>query len=71
MSARLIKKAPVQERVFTLGQGIKFPISVPLQNIGTTYEYRQGIVIKVNRVTVDVQDAKGNIYRVDKCDLEE
>jgi hypothetical protein len=57
MSTRLIKKAPVQEQVFTVGQSIQFPIWVPLQNIGTTREWRDGIVVKVNRVTIDVQTA--------------
>ena len=69
MSTRLIKKAPVQERVFTVGQSIQFPVLVPLQNIGTTYEWREGIIVKVNRVTIDIQTAKGNVYRVDKFDL--
>jgi hypothetical protein len=69
MSTRLIKKAPVQEQVFTVGQNIQFPIWVPLQNIGTTREWKDGTVVKVNRVTIDVQTAKGNVYRVDKFDL--
>ena len=69
MSTRLIRKTPVQERVFTVGQSIKFPIWVPLQNIGTTIEWYDGIVVKVNRVTIDVQTANGNVYRVDKFDL--
>ena len=69
MSTRLIKKAPVQERVFTVGQSIKFPIWVPLQNIGTTMEWFDGIIVKINRVTIDIQDNYGDIYRVDKFDL--
>ena len=69
MSTRLIKKAPVQERVFTVGQSIQFPIWVPLQNIGTTIELFDGIIVKVNRVTIDIQTANGNVYRVDKFDL--
>ena len=69
MSTRLIKKAPVQERVFTVGQSIKFPLWVPLQNIGTTIEFFDGIIVKVNRVTIDIQTANGNVYRVDKFDL--
>jgi hypothetical protein len=69
MSTRLIRKAKVQEQVFTVGQNIQFPIWVPLQNIGTTREWRDGTVVKVNRVTIDVQTAKGNVYRVDKFDL--
>jgi hypothetical protein len=69
MSTRLIKKAPVQERVFTVGQSIQFPFLVPLQNIGTTYEWREGIIVKINRVTIDIQTANGNVYRVDKFDL--
>jgi len=69
MSTRLIRKATTQERVFTVGQSIKFPIWVPLQNIGTTMEWRDGVVVKVNRVTIDIQTANGNVYRVDKFDL--
>jgi hypothetical protein len=69
MSTKLIKKAPVQERVFTVGQSIKFPISIPLQNIGTTCEWYDGIVVKVNKVTVDIQTDNGAVYRVDKFDL--
>ena len=69
MSTRLIRTAAKQERVFTVGQNIQFPIWVPLQNIGTTREWRDGVVVKVNRVTIDVQTANGNVYRVDKFDL--
>ena len=69
MATRLIKKAPVQERVFTVGQSIQFPIAVPLQNIGTTYDWIDGIVVKVNRATIDIETAKGDVYRVDKFDL--
>jgi hypothetical protein len=32
-------------------------------------EWRDGVVVKVNRVTIDVQTANGNVYRVDKFDL--
>lgn len=69
MATRLIKTAAKQERVFTVGQNIQFPVWVPLQNIGTTREWRDGTVIKVNRVTVDIQMVSGNVYRVDKFDL--
>jgi hypothetical protein len=69
MSTRLIRKTPTQEQVFTVGQSVKFPICVPLQNIGTTKEWREGIVVKVNRVTIDVEMTNGNVYRVDKFDL--
>jgi hypothetical protein len=69
MSTKLIKKAPVQEQVFTVGQSIKFPILVPQQNIGTTYKWFDGIVVKVNKVTIDIQTINGNVYRVDKFDL--
>ena len=69
MATRLIKKAPVQERVFTVGQSIQFPIAVPLQNIGTTYDWIDGIVVKINRATIDIETANGDVYRVDKFDL--
>ena len=68
MATRLIKKAPVQERVFTVGQSIQFPIAVPIQNMG--YPDRlDGIVVKVNRATIDIETANGDVYRVDKFDL--
>jgi hypothetical protein len=69
MTTRLIKKATQQEKVFTKGQVIKFPIWVPLQNIGSTIEWEEGIVVKINRVTIDIETANGNVYRVDKFDL--
>jgi hypothetical protein len=69
MSTKLIKKSPVQEQVFTVGQIIKFPVQVPLQNIGTTIELYEGIIVKINRVTIDVQTNNGNVYRVDKFNL--
>ena len=69
MTTRLIKKALEQERVFVVGEDVKFPILVPLQNIGTTYEWNDGIVVKVNRVTINVQTENGNVYRVNKGDL--
>ena len=69
MSTKLIKTVAKQERIFIVGQNIQFPVWVPLQNIGTTREWRDGTVIKVNRVTVDIQAVGGNVYRVDKFDL--
>ena len=43
---------------------IKFPVWVPLQNIGTAMEEYSGKVTQVNRVTVDAVDDKGNTWRV-------
>jgi hypothetical protein len=30
---------------------------------------RDGVVVKVNRITVDVEDNFGDTYRVDKTDI--
>jgi hypothetical protein len=32
-------------------------------------EWFDGIIVKINRVTIDIQDNYGDIYRVDKFDL--
>ena len=69
MATKLIKKAVKVEKTFNVGDKIKFGVEVPLQNIGRTVEMRDGIVVKVNRVTIDVEDNFGNIYRVDKMDI--
>jgi hypothetical protein len=69
MATKLIKKAVKVEKVFNVGDKIKFGVEVSLQNIGRTVEMRDGMVVKVNRVTIDVEDNFGNIYRVDKMDI--
>jgi hypothetical protein len=64
--AKLIKKAIKKStvKVPELSSIIVFPIQVPLQNIGTTFEYITGTVVKINRKTVDAEDKHGNIWRV-------
>ena len=69
MSTKLIKKSSVQEQVFIVGQSVKFPFEIPLQNIGTTSVWYEGTIVKINRVTIDVQTDNGNVYRVDKFNL--
>ena len=64
--ATLIKKAQVQAKVKPqVDDQIKFPVWVPLQNIGSTIEVYSGKVTQVNRVTVDVVDDKGNVLEKD------
>lgn len=69
MSARLIKQAVKEvkkvENNFTVGDKVLFEVWVPLQNIGMTTETMSGTVIKVNKVTIDVETAVGNVYRAD------
>ena len=65
--ARLIKKAEKvkQTRTFSTGETVTFQVQVPLQNIGTTYEDRTGVIVKVNRKTIDViENEYGNTWRV-------
>ena len=65
--ARLIKKAETvkQTRTFSTGEIVTFQVQVPLQNIGTTYEDRTGVIVKVNCKTIDVIENKyGNTWRV-------
>ena len=69
MKAKLIKKAVKVEKTFNIGDEIKFGVVVSLQNIGSTTEMRDGVVVKVNRITVDVEDNFGDTYRVDKTDI--
>lgn len=69
MATKLIKKAAIVEKQFHVGQLLRFPIQVALQNIGTTDEWHEGKVVKVNKVTIDIEHENGNVYRVDKWDL--
>ena len=69
MKTQIIKKATVKKPDFKIGEKITFRYQVPLQNIGWTYEKGIGIIDKVNRVTVNVLDDKGNLWKVDKYDV--
>mgnify|MGYP003335732954 CR=1 FL=1 len=63
--ATLIKRAPAPVKAKPqVGDQIKFPVWVPLQNIGTTTKEYSGKVTQVNRVTVDAVDENGNTWRV-------
>ena len=68
MNARLIKQAPEKVKVFNVGDKVSFGILVPLQNIGTTIETVTGTVIKVNRISIDVETSNGSVYRADQRD---
>lgn len=54
---------------YFVGQNIEFSYETSLQNIGTTREYTRGAIQKVNRVTVNVLDDKGNLWKVNKEDI--
>ena len=62
---KLIKKSEQQVVEFKIGDVVSFNQSF---HDGRSYEVitTTGTVVKVNRVTVDVETPKGNVYRVDK-----
>ena len=63
---KLIKKAEQPKAVeFKIGDVVSFNQTF---HDGRSYEVitTTGTVVKVNRVTVDVETPKGNVYRVDK-----
>jgi hypothetical protein len=65
---KLIKKAQEKEIEFKIGQFILAGKWLPLQNIGTTLKYFPAKVLKVNRVSLNVETENGDIYRVPKRD---
>ena len=60
--AKLIKKAEKKQVVFNIGDFSKY------FHDGRSYENieHHGEVVKVNRVSVDMKDIKGNIWRLGK-----
>ena len=65
--ARLIRKAAVKEVVFNIGDKIYFTKFIDDGRMGSNYRY-EGTVVKVNRVTVDMETQSGNVYRVEKAE---
>ena len=63
--ATLIKKAPVQEVTFNVGDKMFFTKTI---HDGRSYFNRQtfGTVVQVNKVTVDMETKDGDVYRVRK-----
>ena len=63
--AKLIKKAEKEQVVFNVGDKIYFN---QYFHDGRSYENieHHGEIVKVNRVSVDMKDEKGNIWRLDK-----
>lgn len=64
----IIKQAAKQVRVFQVGQQVKW---TKMFHDGRGYENWDyaGEIVKVNKVTVDVLDAKGNTWRVNKREI--
>ena len=63
--AKLIKKAEKKQVVFNIGDKIYFSKCF---HDGRSYKNieHHGEVVKVNRVSVDMKDIKGNIWRLGK-----
>jgi hypothetical protein len=63
--ARLIKKAEKEQVVFNIGDKIYFN---QYFHDGRSYENikKQGEIVKINLVSVDMKDEKGNVWRVGK-----
>ena len=65
--ARLIKQATPQTEQPTFNVGDKVYFSTTYHD-GRSYDFIQtfGTVVKVNRVTVDIEDKEGNVWRENK-----
>jgi hypothetical protein len=69
MKTQIIKRAEVQFPNYKVGNMVTFRYEVPLQNIGWGYEREQGMIEKVNKVTLLVLDQEGNLWKVNKDDI--
>jgi len=69
MKTQIIKRVTKPIIEYKVGQSIEFSYPVPLQNIGWTTEIEEGIIQKVNRVTITALDSIGNIWKVNKEDI--
>ena len=69
MKTQIIKKAAVKKPEFEVGQYVTFRYEATLQNIGWGYEKENGIIEKVNRVTIHVLDNEGNLWKVNNDDV--
>ncbi len=65
--ARLIKQASTQAEQSTFNVGDKVCFHTIIHD-GRSYTFPQtyGTVVKVNRVTVDIEDEKGSVWRESK-----
>ena len=66
---KLIKKAQVEEKQveFNVGNKVKIGQYFHDGRIGD-WEYFYGNVVKVNKVTIDVEFQNGDVYRVNKTE---
>ena len=69
MKTQIVKRVSKPIIEYKVGQSIEFSYPVPLQNIGWTTEIEEGIIQKVNRVTITALDSVGNIWKVNKEDI--
>jgi hypothetical protein len=69
MKTQIIKTAESQFPNYKVGNMVTFRYEVPLQNIGWGYEREQGMIEKINKVTLLVLDQEGNLWKVNKDDI--
>jgi ribosomal protein L19 len=65
---RLIKKAEKPVPTFNIGDKVYYVKFSNDGRMGSNDRY-EGTVVKVNRVTVDVELESGSVYRVDKVEV--
>jgi hypothetical protein len=67
--AKLIKKAKVEENQFNLEDKVYFLTS---SHDGRTYFTNKtyGKVVQINKVTVDIEDSYGNVWRERKSEVQ-
>jgi len=65
---RLIKKAEKSVPTFNIGDKVYYVKFSNDGRMGSNDRY-EGTVVKVNRVTVDVELESGSVYRVDKVEV--
>lgn len=67
--ARLIKKAGVEEVTFNVGDKMFF--NKEIHDARGCYHIKTfGTVVKVNKITVDMETQYGDVYRVEECEAE-
>ena len=69
MKTQIIKRVAEKVIEYKVGQNVTFKYWVPEQNIGWSTENENGIIQKVNRVTINVLDIKCNLWKVNKDDI--
>jgi hypothetical protein len=67
--AKLIKKAKVEENQFNLEDKVYFLTS---SHDGRTYFTNKtyGKIVQINKVTVDIEDSYGNVWRERKSEVQ-